>query len=538
MAHAHFRNTVALLAAALLGTAAARAEPHALPSRHVPASVADGTAIPAGQPAPEARIPLAVSLPLRNEAALDALLADLYDPSSPNFRHYLTVADFTDHFGPRAADYAATLRYLRSQGLHVDAAYANRSLVAVSGRVADIERVFHVRLQLWRHPGEPGSFMAPDREPSIDLPVAIQHVTGLDNEHPARPRLVHAAETGRAGSGSGPGGYFIGTDVRKAYYPTGSLLGRKQSLGLMELAGYNIKDVNTFFAKYGPANSVKVVGIKTDGASLSCTGSCDDSEQALDIEYAIAMAPGLKQVQVYVGNLPEHVLARMASDDTSKQLSTSWGWDENFATDDGLFKEMAAQGQSLLTASGDYSSLQASGPWPEEDANITAVGGTDLVTSGAGGPWSQETGWSGSAGGPSLDKTITIESYQLPFINSANNGSTTLRNVPDIAAVADNFTICADGGCSGGYAGTSFASPIWTGFIALANQHAADIGKPPVGWLNPTLYLLAGNKKYTSLFHDIVSGKSGVYSCTPSYDLVTGVGAPQGTALIDKLVSP
>jgi len=249
------------------------------------------------------------------------------------------------------------------------------------------------------------------------------------------------------------------------------------------------------------------------------------------------MAPGLTQEQIYVGKNAEDVLNRMASDNTSLQLSTSWGWSvKEFATDDPLFKEMAAQGQSFLTASGDYSSLKASGPWPEEDANLTAVGGTDLVTKSAGGAWSSETGWSGSAGGPSLDTAIKIESYQLPFINAANGGSKTLRNVPDIAAIADtDMYICADGSCSGGNGGTSFASPIWTGFIALANQQAAAAGKPPVGFVNPTLYALAGGSNYASTMHDIVKGTSGKFSCTPSYDLVTGLGSPDGPALINIL---
>jgi kumamolisin len=231
------------------------------------------------------------------------------------------------------------------------------------------------------------------------------------------------------------------------------------------------------------------------------------------------------------------VLARMASDNTSKQLSTSWGWNEDFGTDDPLFLEMAAQGQSLLTASGDYSSLQASGPWPEEDANITAVGGTDLTTNGPGGTWQSETAWKDSAGGPSLDKKIKIEPYQAPYINALNNGSSKLRNVPDIAAAADfNFYICARGKCEGGYAGTSFSSPIWTGFLALANQQAAAAGAPTLGFINPTLYdLCMKAKTYKAILHDIKKGQSGVYSAVKGYDDVTGLGTMNSQTLIDAL---
>ncbi len=149
----------------------------------------------------------------------------------------------------------------------------------------------------------------------------------------------------------------------------------------------------------------------------------------------------------------------------------------------------------------------------------------------------RERGWAGSAGGPSLLHKTPIESYQLPFINPSNGGSLILRNVPDIAGDADvdNY-ICYNGKCNGGWGGTSFASPIWAGYIALANQMAAAKGKPPVGFLNPTLYRLAGLPTYATQFHDEFKGKSGKYSAVAGYDLVTGLGSPHGEYLIDALV--
>jgi xanthomonalisin len=477
---------------------------------------------------------------MRNQAQLDSLLQRIYDPKSPLYRHYLSVAEFTDRFGPTASDYSTAVKFFADSGLQVTGVSANRYLIDVVGRVADVERVFHVKMGLYKHPTENRNFIAPDREPSPDLSVAILHVTGLDDYTLPSTRLIQARDTStRAGTGSGPNGNFIGSDIRTAYVGNSALTGAGQSLGLMELQGYNISDINKYFHKFGPPLAVPVNGISVDGSPVTCSGSCtDDGEQALDIEYAISMAPGLSQVQVYVAAHAVSVLNRMASDNSSKQLSTSWGWGEKFAVDDPLFKEMAAQGQTFLTASGDYSSLQKSGPWPEEDANLTAVGGTDLKTNGAGGTWASETGWSGSAGGPSLDATILIESYQLPFINASNGGSYTLRNVPDIAGDADTDNmLCADGKCQGGWGGTSFASPIWAGFIALANQQAAENNKPVVGFLNPTIYGLAGQSTYPTLFHDITSGSSGKYTSVRGYDLVTGLGSPQGAALIDALAN-
>ena len=526
------RRWLAAGASLLLASAWARhaeAAPSTLNGVTVPRAVLDHSAPLIGELAGDTVLSVSVSLPMRNTDALDATLRDLYNPASPSFRHYLSVGDYAARFSPTAEDYSTAAAFFADQGLAVRADAANRALIQLSGRVSDLERLFHVTLNQYRHPTENRVFFSPDRAPSVDLAVPLLDVIGLNNYVLPTPRLVRPAVIlpGPRATGSGPNGEFLGSDMRAAYYGSGTLNGAGQSIGLMELDGYNLASVQTYFKNVGQTLSVPVIGVKTDSLSLSCTGKCDDSEQALDIEYAISMAPGLSQLQVYVGSSPEDVLNRMVSDNSSKELSTSWGWAVTFATDDALFKEMAAQGQTMLTASGDDSSLAASGPWPEEDANLTAVGGTDLVTKSAGGAWSSETGWADSAGGPSTDKSILIESYQKPYITTANKGSTTLRNVPDIAASADiDMYYCANGGCS--YAGgTSFASPIWAGFVALANQQAAKDASGLIGFLNPTLYANGKDANVATLLHDETSGKSGKYSCTTSFDLVTGLGSPE-----------
>ncbi len=522
------------------GTAAA--DPHSILSTQLPDIVAKHQVAPVAVPDPGTVMVLSVSLPQRNQAALDALLGALYDPASPRYRQYLSVAEFTAQFGPTEPDYTTAVQFFTSAGLTILSTAANRGLLTVQGRVADIERVFHVTIGLYPHPSEARLFLSADREPTLDLAVPIQHITGLDNYVRPFTKLIRPQARGgprassESGPGSGPGGNLTGFDARAAYVGPGKPIGTGQSVGLMELAGYELDDVQRYFSWLNQPLNVPVVGISTDGASLKCRNRCDDSEQALDIEYAISMAPGLAQVQVYVGYNAEDVLNRQASDNSSAQLSTSWGWSaKEYPTDDPIFREMAAQGQTLLTASGDYSSLRASGPWPEEDVTITAVGGTNLVPLKPGGAWGRERGWRYSAGGPALGKTFPIANYQLPFINAANGGSLKWRNVPDVAADAalDNF-LCADGGCFGGYGGTSFASPIWAGFIALANEKAAAHHRPRVGFLNPVLYEIGSGTSYRTLMHDQVHGTSGLYHCTTSYDDVTGLGSPT-RALIDVL---
>jgi subtilase family serine protease len=521
----------------------AQAEQRPTLTSHVPAAVSSGLAPMLGHLPGTQRMSLAISLPLRNEADLDDLLQQIYDPQSANYRKYLSVEEFTSRFGPTEADYAAVVKFAQANGLTIVDTAANRMVVDVEGPAANIEKAFHLTLNLYQHPGESRAFFASDVEPTADLDVPLLHVSGLDNFTLPRAKNVRVAPEAIAASkttGSGPGGQFIGSDMRAAYYGSGTLTGKGQSLALFEFAGYEISDVKAYFKNLKQTLKVPVHGVSLNHVSLSCPpATCDDSEQVLDIEMAISMAPGLKQVVVYVGSNDVTIFNRMASDNTSKQISCSWGWSDDESSLDPIFKQMAAQGQSVFVASGDQGSATAADVvWPADDPYITSVGGTDLTTVSAGGAWKSETGWNGSAGMPSKNK-IPIPSYQtIPgVITSTNHASKTLRNIPDVAAEADtNQYSCYDGGCFGGNGGTSYAAPQWAAFTALLNQQAVAAGGSPIGFLNPSLYNIGTGPSYTSDFHDIKSGSNGKYSAVKGYDLVTGWGSPTGPDLINALI--
>lgn len=541
------QRLVAVLCASTLFLAAAtvQAEQRPTMTSHVPEAVSSGLAPLVGRLPSEQHLSVPISLPLRNEAELDNLLQQLYDPQSASFHHYLSVQEFTSRFGPAAADYAAVINFAHANGLDVVDIAANRMIVDVEGPAANIESAFHVSLGVYQHPTESRTFYAPDREPTVDLDVPLLHVSGLDNFSLPHAKNIRSSQQPSGGSskttGSGPNGDFIGSDMRAAYYGSGPLTGAGQSVGLFEFAGYQLSDVIAYFKAVNQPLKVPVRGVSVNGARLNCPPqSCDDSEQALDIEMAISMAPGLSQVVVYVGNSDPAIFNKMASDNTSKQLSCSWGWSDNESVLDPIFKEFAAQGQSLFVATGDNGSgTPGDVVWPSDDPYVTAVGGTDLTTNGPGGSWKSETGWNGSAGSPSKNG-IPIPSYQqLPgVINSSNGGSTTLRNYPDVAAEANtNQYSCFDGGCFGGNGGTSYAAPQWAGLTAMANQKAVARGGTALGFLNPALYAIGVGSSYDSDFHDIVSGSNGKYSAVTGYDLVTGWGSPDGPSLINALLA-
>jgi subtilase family serine protease len=122
-------------------------------------------------------------------------------------------------------------------------------------------------------------------------------------------------------------------------------------------------------------------------------------------------------------------------------------------------------------------------------------------------------------------------------IDSANKGSTTYRNGPDVSANANfTFYVCANQTCTANeVGGTSFAAPMWAGYMALVNQQAADTGHATLGFTNPEIYAVGVGSSYNAAFHDIASGISGSYSAVTGYDLVTGWGSPNGSGLMSPL---
>ncbi|MGA9427664.1 MAG: protease pro-enzyme activation domain-containing protein [Terracidiphilus sp.] len=531
-----------------------------LQTRHVRNVVLTGDATPVGRLPQNQVLQLDLVLPLSNPAGLKSFLADVYNPKSANYRHFLTPQQFTARFGPTEAQYNEVLRFANYYGLEVVGGSRDGMDVQVKGTAGAVEAAFHVNMVNYQHPVEDRIFYSADREPTPNLSFSLWHVSGLDNYSIPKPmyekRSDFAAKHGidardvveHATTGSGPSASFLGSDMRAAYYGSGSLTGTGQNLGLLEYYGTDLADLTTYFTNAKQTNNVPITLLSTDGTSTSCVykSGCDDTEQTLDMTQAIGMAPGLDSLTMYIGSTDTAIISAMTTHSPlPTTIGCSWGWTPaDPSTLDPYFEKMAAQGQNFFAASGDYSTWKKSGnasAWPADDANVVSVGGTDLSTQSAGGAWASETAWADSGGGISPDG-IAIPSWQQlsGVINSSNKGSTTLRNGPDVSANANfTFYVCADQTtCTANdYGGTSFATPMWAAYVALVNQQLAANGQGTIGFIDPTIYQQNVGSQYAADFHDITSGTSGSYSAVTGYDLVTGWGSPN-SGLLGALTGP
>ena len=552
---------VALLCAAvlLLSTIPGQAQPQPLLTRHVRDAVTNGQAQLIGKLPATQTLRFDVVLPLSDRAGLQNFVQQVQDPTSPFYHKFLTPQEFTARFGPSQQDWETLVAFAKASGFEIVGGDIKGRDLRLTGTVANVEKAFHVSMGLYQDLTESRTFFAIDREPTVDLPFQLWHITGLDNDSKPHPLYVKKSDYAKAHgidpakvishatTGSGPSASFLGSDMRAAYYEGTALTGTGQTIGLFEFLGTDLADLNTYYSNVGQTKPYTPTLISTGGYSTSCTESsgCDDTEQTLDMTQAMGMAPGTTMLYMYVcGNASTisdtDCISAMVSDTDaplSKQISCSWGWTPaDPSTLDPYFEQMASQGQNFFAASGDSSAWSSSNEaWPADDANIVSVGGTDLTTTKAAGPWASETAWADSGGGVSPD-SIAIPSWQTP-VDGCSGCSKTLRNGPDVSANANfTFYVCADQTtCTANeYGGTSFAAPMWAGYLALANQQAASNGES-IGFINPIIYPAAEGSGYGTDFHDITSGSCGKYSAATGFDLCTGWGSPNTTGLINLL---
>jgi subtilase family serine protease len=532
-----------------------------------------------GRLEPATKMHLAIGLPLRNQAALTTFISQIYDPKNPQYRRYLTVEQFAEAYGPTKEDYGAVLNFAKANGFKVNNTFASRSVVSVTGTAEQVEKTFHVQMNKYKR-ADGTIFHAPDREPSLDFSVPILRIGGLgdfvlpkapvklvpvnreknkgggsaskreggdgDVNSPEFPKKGTVAPPTPPLQGSDPNGGFGGNDFKNAYAPGSNLNGAGQCVALAEYGGYypaNIANYAAFFQ----IHAVPIHPVYTGGV-YEAPNPMNESEVALDIEMAMAMAQGLNSVEVIMGPEKDSVFSAIASPPAGSPLCYQASSSYPSPIDDIVSQalaEMAAQGQSFFQATGDTGAFQADPGGLTSTNYVTLVGGTELAMTGSNGTWTWQSEIAWAYGGGGIESDHSIPSFQRTVNMTENGGSTKSRNAPDVAMDATGITeiFGANSGRSLS-SGTSAAAPLWAGFMALANQQAANNKIGPVGFANPALYAIGSNPvMYAKDFHDIQSGRNnkgdgGVslpisFAAVPGYDLVTGWGTPQANLIND-----
>ena len=453
--------------------------------------------------------PLDITLVLRGQHAADlgATLAEINDPHSPLYHHFLTPDQFGQQFGPSVTAEDKVVRVLRAAGMRVDGADTSGSLLVARGTAAAVETLFGVQLDQYR--GAHGAvYYSTNTLPHVPAALAtdVSGVLGLDSRSHLQTRRLTQTRSADAPAAGG----LEPADLARAYdfasLQSGGLLGTNETVAVAEIDTFSTTDITDYDRTFG-LNAPPVQVVSVDGGA---TGN--NLEATLDIETVQAVAPKA-HIIAYEGGQDLSQLAQtfshMVTDHRAEIISISLGVCEltlggsdgqNFINAmDRTFQQASAEGISVLAASGDSGAYGCQNSalsvgLPASDPYVTAVGGTTLYLN-AGGNYGHEAGWEGpleGAGtGGGLSRIYARPTWQkgTGVINSASND---MREVPDVAADADPLTgylIYVSGGWQV-MGGTSAAAPLWAGLIALVDEAAAARGKPPLGFLNPALYAL------------------------------------------------
>lgn len=466
----------------------------------------------------------------------------------PRERKYLTREEFSLLHGASAADLEKIRAFATQHGLKVVSEDRASRTARLSGKVQSFNAAFGAELRQYEH--ESGTYRCRTGPLTIpaDLDGVIEGVFGLDNRPQTKPhfRLRKQAPNVRPHAVSVS---YSPLQVAKAYGFPSNETGAGQCIAVIELGGgFQTSDLSAFFQSLG-IPSPKVTAVPVDGGKNSPTGdpSGPDGEVELDIEVAGAIAPSAQIAAYFAPNTDQGFIDAVTTAVHDAKLkpsiiSISWGGPEDSWTEQSrnalntACQDAAMMGVTVLAASGDNGAPDGTTAptvdFPAASPYVVGCGGTKLTISGA--SISAEVAWNelsaneGATGG-GVSEVFALPSYQKSAdVPKAPNGFVG-RGVPDVAGDADpetGYGVVVDGQQQV-IGGTSAVAPLWAGLLALINQ---SLGKN-VGYVNPLLYSATAEPT----FHDITSGSNGNYSASKGWDACTGLGSPNGVALLKAL---
>ncbi|MCX6512186.1 MAG: S53 family peptidase, partial [Actinobacteria bacterium] len=462
----------------------------------------------------------------RHEIELSNLVAAISTPGAPKYRQPIGSVEFNKQFSPSETTLHTLSQHLEAAGLTVKPAAHSSLMLAASGSADAVGKLLHASFSSYRLQGRLG--YAIDRSPRVNaaLGKSVAGLVGLSNllprihhglaagaSHTKQSQTVGSHATSPAACGavnavSSPSGPYAASQLAHAYgldaAYAGNHLGAGQTVAMYELAPYASSDIRAYTTCYGINPVISKVNV--DDGPIGAVSA----EPTLDIQMFASLAPSAA-IKVYQGPNdavgPIDVFARIAADNIAEVVSVSWGACEaangtsSADAENVIFTQMAAQGQTVLAASGDSGSSDCyamngdpalSVDDPASQPLVTGVGGTTMTSVGP--PptervWNDQDPFAGGAGGGGISNTWTRPAWQW----GPGTGSESMRQVPDISAAADpSYDMIMYMASYGGWiqiGGTSAASPLLSAAIALTNETCAT----RVGLINPVLYALSAS---------------------------------------------
>ncbi len=520
-----------------------------------------------------------------NTQGLERLATSIATPGSPQYAHYRSLRWLSSRYGATSTTRRRVVSYLRRAGASAVKIDATGMFADARMTVARAQRLFGVRLAQIEEKGE--RFIAPisasaasaaHRVPA-GLRGLVKSVVGLDTRPVAKPAAVGVPSgyQNRTGTVSGCAGAQLSGGFTPNQYTTAydfaplraaGVGGQGETAALIEIDGFKNSDVDAFAQCFGlPVPALNAYGVGGISHPLPPGG-----EATLDLEVLDASAPNLKQIDVYESSAtPANTLIAMTAPLGNRGhhpqvVSVSLGLCErdvigaiSSAGLDGAeasLAEAAATGVTYLAASGDQGSadcLDSNGVslhgtavnYPASSWWVTGVGGTNF-TLNASNQIANQVVWNDTGlqadlgGGGGVSRYFRRPNYQ--------NGATASKGrvVPDVSMLADvlpGYAIYCSAGppdCGSGPAdawatvgGTSAATPLLAGGLALVDQILHASGHAALGLVNPLLYSL-GRSGAAGVFDDVTVGSNDVFinssplgccNAAPGFDPATGWGS-------------
>jgi kumamolisin len=477
----------------------------------------------------------------------------------------LSHAELAAGYGADPADVDLVSRELTSRGLEVTAVHPATRRVKVAGSLGDLSSAFGTTLRQVSSPDPSGHRRVTHRyrEGPLYVPAALAGVVtavlGLDTRPQAQPHFRTPRDAAAA-----QGTSYYPNQVAQIYDFPANTTGAGQTVAVIELGGgFTTSDLDAYFGGLNIAVP-SISAVSVDGAQNNPGDTSGASvEVNLDIDVIGAAAPGAAQIVYFAPNngdqgFVDAISAAVGATPPPIAISISWGQSEDSWTAQGLsamnaaMSDAAAMGITVCAAAGDNGSSdgvndgQVHVDFPASSPYALGCGGTKLVADATTGTVSSEVVWNelaaneGATGGGVSDQ-FTQPTWQAnagvgpraasqPAAGSSGAGG---RGVPDVTGNADPVTgyQIYQGGKAQVVGGTSAVAPLWSALVARLAQAT---GKR-FGLIQPLLYAGVSPGVDVPGFRDITSGNNGAYAAGPGWDSCSGLGSPDGTALLTRL---